>query len=838
MTARRSMKRAAAALALLLSAATGAETFLPGEGDVEVSVYQTTARRPFRELPATPFTAHCYTNRAPIDVDGAAACGRYRGLGVSMTDSSCWVLSRMSPERRRQLLEAVFSPQGGAALGGIRLSIGASDYSTALYTYNDVPGDVEMRYFDISRDDRWVFPMVKEALAVNPGIFLFAASWSPPGWMKTTGNFVDGHFKSGFERAHANYLLAYARALKERGLSLGAVSVNNESRLSTNGTYPSCVFSGEQEMRIAELLAESFRREGLPTKVWAWDFDYGGALEAVPDMLADPGFRTNVGGVAFHSYSGDPYAVQVLKRRFPDVPFYHTEMGPALHAPERTERWWAMKMKDAFENGCETFTGWNLCLTEDGTPLVGPHLCAGLVTVDLESGAFSPSAQYNVFRHVGPFVRDGAEVLKVEGDCDGLAVMLFRNPDGGYVLVAVSEGHGRPGRPYEHRPKLYVRFNGEMAYLPLPHGEWAITTMVFRRRQRAAAECSGLAFPWRGFMLDEARHFFGKEKVKELLDLMEERKMNVFHWHLTDDQGWRVDLPGLPELVRYGAVRSCSPKRGQEVERDGTPYGPFFYSADDVREVVAYAAARGIDVVPELDVPGHCRALLAAHPEFACVPREELRDPRTTWGIAKDVLCIGNAQAVRYVERVIDRFCELFPSEYFHIGGDECPKDRWLNCPRCKTLTQASFTRHVIGYLASKGRTAICWDEVLGDAELPPSTVIQCWRGRETAVEAARLGHRVIVSPYLETYLSLPTGEEGDPWPYRKWLVDENVRLTRADVAAFDPLKGIPKVLRGKIIGGECCAWTEEIALPEELDFKVKARLSAFGDALLAGSSL
>lgn len=150
-----------------------------------------------------------------------------------------------------------------------------------------------------------------------------------------------------------------------------------------------------------------------------------------------------------------------------------------------------------------------------------------------------------------------------------------------------------------------------------------------------AAELFSPRYSWRGFMLDEARHFFGKEKVKELLDLMAERKMNVFHWHLTDDQGWRVDLPGLPELVRYGAVRSCSPKRGQEVERDGTPYGPFFYSADDVREVVAYAAARGIDVVPELDVPGHCRALLAAHPEFACVPREELRDPRTTWALPR-----------------------------------------------------------------------------------------------------------------------------------------------------------------------------------------------------------
>lgn len=337
---------------------------------------------------------------------------------------------------------------------------------------------------------------------------------------------------------------------------------------------------------------------------------------------------------------------------------------------------------------------------------------------------------------------------------------------------------------------------------------------------------------WRGFMLDEARHFFGKKKVKELLDIMAAQKMNVFHWHLTDDQGWRVDLPGLPELVRHGAVRSCSPRRGDDAVEDGVPYGPYFYTADDIREIVRYAADRGIDVMPEFDAPGHVRALLASHPEFACVPREELRHPRTAWGIDEDVLCIGNTQAVQFVEKVIDGLCALFPFGCFHVGGDECPKVRWQTCLKCKGVTQAAFTRHVVDYLASKGRTAVAWDDVLSDAELPKSTVIQCWHGRSVAVRAARAGHPVIVSPLKETYLSVPPGEEGDPWPYRKWVLDNKMRITLDGIRAFDPMTDIPEDLCAHILGGECCAWTEEIASPEELDYKVKRRLAAFGEAL------
>lgn len=473
-------------MSLLAVALVVAGTYLPGEGDFDVSVWQTTGEKPFREILTSPFTVHAYTNRAPIDVDAAEQRGTFSWLGVSMTDSSCYLLSRLAPEKRRALLEAVFSPTKGAGLRGVRLNIGSSDYATGIYNYNENAGDVEMTKFSVARDDHWVFPMVKEALAVNPKLFLFAAPWSPPGWMKTTGNFIDGHFKDGCERAYANYLTAYVRECAKRGIPVQAVTVQNEASLSTRGTYPSCIFSAEQEAKVAKLFAARLKEERLAAVPWLWDHNYTGVAR-LEHQLTGLGLESLVKGVAWHSYSDGEEGLWNLKKKYPRIPFYHTEMGPARHVSYRNEQWWAGKLRRAFENGCQAFTGWNLCLDADGQPLVGPHLCGGLVTVDPETGDFTPSAQYQVFRHIGPFVKEGATVLRATGDEDGMETMLFRNPDGAYVLVAVcSAGRGKDGRPgpdgYEPRPKLYVKCNGEYKHLPLPFGTWSVTTMVFKRR--------------------------------------------------------------------------------------------------------------------------------------------------------------------------------------------------------------------------------------------------------------------------------------------------------------------------------------------------------------------
>ena len=350
------------------------------------------------------------------------------------------------------------------------------------------------------------------------------------------------------------------------------------------------------------------------------------------------------------------------------------------------------------------------------------------------------------------------------------------------------------------------------------------------------------AFGWRGFMLDESRHFFGKETVKGVLDLMARHKLNVFHWHLTDDQGWRLDIPGFPELVEYGAVRPESAAHGcrgipGHYRGNGQKYGPYFYTAEDVREILAYAKARFIEVVPEIEIPGHVRALLAARPEFAC--REGLpRVPRTMYAVEDEVLCAGNDEALRYMERIYDEVCGLFQGAYVHIGGDECPKKRWKECPKCQARIkalglkdedglQAWVTRRFTGYLSGRGRRTVGWDEVLS-GDPGTNTVVHVWRNSKYGVRAAERGHDVVVSNVGFTYFSIPQGVKEDPFTY----LSPSARCPLAKAYSFDPHEGMTDEAKRRVLGAECCMWSECVWNEYDLAFKLWPRACAFAEAV------
>lgn len=350
-----------------------------------------------------------------------------------------------------------------------------------------------------------------------------------------------------------------------------------------------------------------------------------------------------------------------------------------------------------------------------------------------------------------------------------------------------------------------------------------------------------LRYSWRGFMLDESRHFFGKEVVRKYLDRMAENGLNVFHWHLTDDQGWRIDVPGMPELVKYGSSRPSTPTPGNSEDSDGKPYGPYYYTVGDLKEIVAYAAKKGITVVPEIEMPGHARAFLAAYPQYACDGKGLARHAWTHFGVCEDVICVGNEEAVRRCERILDEVMKIFPGKFIHIGGDECPKNKWKKCPACQArkkalglkdeeALQAWFTSRIARYLESKGRRAVGWDEILDGGDLPKSAVIQSWRGAEGGIAAAKLGHDVVMTPNDWTYFCYPEGLPGDPYKYRPWSSVKT--LPAAKMRDFDPEAGIPEEFRRHVLGGECCAWSDDIFSPEELDYKTKNRLPAFAAAL------
>lgn len=353
------------------------------------------------------------------------------------------------------------------------------------------------------------------------------------------------------------------------------------------------------------------------------------------------------------------------------------------------------------------------------------------------------------------------------------------------------------------------------------------------------------AFGWRGFMLDEGRHFFGTEVVKRCLDQMAEYKLNVFHWHLTEDQGWRLAIERFPELAEFGSVRpesiayGCTGVLGRDspekMRTNGQAYGPYFYTPENVRDILAYAAERHIRVVPEIEVPGHIKAFLAAHPEFSCTG-EHPRHPAIFHGVHKEVLCAGNDAAIAFLERVFDAVCDLFPGTYVHIGGDECPKDAWKKCVRCQTrikalglqdedALQAWVTRHFTDYLAKKGRRAIGWDEVFAGAP-GKETIIHAWC--KYGPKAVAAGYQTIVSDLKRTYFSVRQGVSEDPYTYLS--PDMTVPLSQS--YEFDPYNGMTPEARGNVIGAECCMWSECTWNLYDLEYKLYPRFCAFAEAV------
>jgi len=368
------------------------------------------------------------------------------------------------------------------------------------------------------------------------------------------------------------------------------------------------------------------------------------------------------------------------------------------------------------------------------------------------------------------------------------------------------------------------------------------------------------AYLWRGVHLDESRHFFGKETVRRLLDLMAEHKLNVFHWHLTDNQGWRVEIPKYPRLTEIGAVRPETPlhrariwKEGDEykTEWNTQQYGPFRYTRADIDEIVSYATERHIKVVPELELPGHSRAALIAYPEFSCRGDPVLKDDSTVdWRSSPNVVCIGNDAAVRFLEDVTDAFCDIFPSDIMHIGGDECERKHWKSCPKCQARIhaeglkdedglQAWITGRIARRLAVRGRRALGWDECLS-GNVPPSMIGMSWRtsasqgvGTEftSAVEAVTRGHDMVMVPNDLCYYDYNPHIPGDSFQY----IGGDLPLETA--YTFDPCAGIPETLRKHVLGGQCCNWTEYTWSEYDLEWKMWPRTCAMAEILWTAPS-
>lgn len=339
-------------------------------------------------------------------------------------------------------------------------------------------------------------------------------------------------------------------------------------------------------------------------------------------------------------------------------------------------------------------------------------------------------------------------------------------------------------------------------------------------------------FAWRGMHLDVCRHFFGVDFVKKYIDLLARYKMNTFHWHLTDDQGWRIEIKQYPKLTEVGAWRKGSQVGPYGMRAyDSIPYGGY-YTQDEIRDVVAYAAARSITVVPEIEMPGHAMAALAAYPELGCTggPYEVQRG----WGVFDDVFCTTDT-VFDFLENVLTEVMDLFPSPYIHIGGDECPKVSWKACPKCQALMkveglkdehelQSYFIQRMERFVNSKGRKIIGWDEIL-EGGLAPNAAVMSWRGTEGGVAAAQSGHYAVMTPgdhcYFDHYQGDPANEPLAIGGY----------TTVQKVYSYEP---VPAELKGEeakyILGAQANLWTEYILTPEHVEYMMLPRMLALAE--------
>lgn len=336
-------------------------------------------------------------------------------------------------------------------------------------------------------------------------------------------------------------------------------------------------------------------------------------------------------------------------------------------------------------------------------------------------------------------------------------------------------------------------------------------------------------FGYRGFLVDVGRHFFSVDYLKEIIDMLALHNINYFHWHLTEDQGWRIEIKKYPELTKVGSYRKETITAPGSKEYDGIPVSGF-YTQEEAKEIVRYAAERFITVIPEIDMPGHMLAALASYPELGCTggPYEVA----TRFGVLEDVLCGGNPKALQFAKDVLEEIMDVFPSEYIHIGGDECPKVRWKACPKCQAKIrelglkstpghtkedqlQTYFMGEVEKVINARGRKMLGWDEILEGHPTATSTIM-AWTSVKAGIKSAQLNHKTIITPIMYLYLSNPRNNQ---------LTGVN---SVARVYNFEPVADtLTEQERQNIIGAQGCIWTEWTKDSVKMEWQMMPRIAA-----------
>lgn len=396
----------------------------------------------------------------------------FKGFGVALTGSSCYNLSLMDEKERTELLKSIYS-KDGVGLSVARLSIGSSDYSAELYSYDDVPFDTELEHFSIERDMRYVIPMIKEVLKINPDLFLFASPWSPPGWMKTGGNMCGGYMRSKYVDCYAEYIVKFIKAYAENGIKISAITPQNEPEVHHFGVMPSCIWHPEIEGEFIKILKNKLNENNLDVEIWMYDHSFAGA-ERVMWAMENCDIKDSCKSVAMHYYDGSIEETLKIKRAYPDVEIHFTEAGPRLFDNYGTD-WckWGIMMAKTLKCGYSSFTGWNLMLNELGGPNIGPFWCGGLITRNTDTGELSYSGQYKAFSHIARYITPKSKIYGISvGENYNLHMTAYPKPnnpvegfgidnnDGKFVAVLIN--------PNTEKRQTQFKLNDNLWYVELP----------------------------------------------------------------------------------------------------------------------------------------------------------------------------------------------------------------------------------------------------------------------------------------------------------------------------------------------------------------------------------
>lgn len=432
------------------------------------------------------------------------------------------------------------------------------------------------------------------------------------------------------------------------------------------------------------------------------------------------------------------------------------------------------------------------------------------------------------------------------------------SPSGSAIVLSLKDGEANPEAYHlsvdENTVNIYASdtrgvFMGIQTFLQLIPPMRVGNPSVFQLFVQGVNIYDYPQFGYRGMHLDVCRHFFDVNFVKKYIDYIAMQKFNTFHWHLTEDQGWRIEIKKYPKLTEIGAWRNGTIiGRYPGTGNDGIYYGGY-YTQEQIRDVVRYAAERHITIIPEIEMPGHASAAIAAYPELSCFPDESTKAPERTawygpttgkqvqqaWGVFPDVFC-PKENTFKFLEDVLDEVLELFPSKYIHIGGDECPKDNWKRCEHCQKLIkekglkdenglQSYFIHTIEKYLNSKGRNIIGWDEIL-EGGLAPNATVMSWRGEAGGIEAASHNHTVIMTPSQYAYFDHTQTQKED-----SVTIGGFTSLNK--VYNYKPIPAQLEASKGKfILGAQANVWTEYIHYPSKVEYHIFPRMSALSEVL------